>query len=622
MNPADEPIPLREIWPPGTLIKGDFVIEKRLGGGGFGTVYIARNRFLGSTNVIKRLHENFASDPDFVRKFVNEGRAIRRLRGCPHIVEVEQMTQTEDGHLVLVMEYVPGGDLAHLMDTRTLSPAEVIEFGRQIATGLESAHQAGLVHRDIKPQNILVGEDSTGKIQLKLIDFGIAADHSSNNQTSVMRSGSIGFAAPEQWARAGKDLDGRTDLYALGATLYRMLTGQMPYPDVLDVGSFFSRSLQGPPKLAYEVRPDVPFDLAILIQDLLAVQVENRPPSAAQVIRRLEAMQQQASRTPSYQPTVFEQALSMSPPPPQPPQAPPSPARAVTHLEPPRPSPVPYQVPFAPMPPAQQASPVTGARRWPWLIATAAVAAVSIGGWLAMTHPTVKPHTAAPPAARDFPRINPKDGLTYMPIPSGNFQMGCSPRDTECSPDEAPHFVEITNRLWMSKTEVTQAAYARVTGQHPGLYKGDDLPVEQVNVDEAQRYCSTIGGRLPTEAEWEYAARGGNPAARYGNLDDIAWYTANAGRKNHPVAEKAPNGYGLYDMLGNVWEWTADHYGKDYFLHSEVRDPQGPGTGAEQVLRGGNWDYRASVVRASYRGRVEPSYRSFGIGFRCLWNQP
>src|SRR5882724_13262677 len=121
MHPADEPIELREIWPSGTLIKGDFVIDKRLGGGGFGTVYLARNRFLGTINVIKRLHEHYASDQEFVRKFVNEGRAMRRLRGCPHIVEIEQVTQTEDRHLILVMEHVPGGDLAELMESRQLS---------------------------------------------------------------------------------------------------------------------------------------------------------------------------------------------------------------------------------------------------------------------------------------------------------------------------------------------------------------------------------------------------------------------------------------------------------------------------------------------------------------------
>src|SRR5262249_37121168 len=153
----------------------------------------------------------------------------------------EHMTQSEDGHLLLVMEHVSGGDLAALMMARTLSIPEVIEAGRQVAIALLAAHQAGLIHRDIKPQNILVTRDSTGKPLFKLIDFGIAADQTSEQQTSVMRGGSIGFAAPEQWVKAGKELDGRCDLYALGATLYRMLTGRMPYSDVHDIGGWIQR---------------------------------------------------------------------------------------------------------------------------------------------------------------------------------------------------------------------------------------------------------------------------------------------------------------------------------------------------------------------------------------------
>jgi len=199
--------------------------------------------------------------------------------------------------------------------------------------------------------------------------------------------------------------------------------------------------------------------------------------------------------------------------------------------------------------------------------------------------------------------------------------MGCSEGDTECSNDEARHEVQITRSFWIGQTEVTQAAYAKVTGQRPGMYKGDDLPVEQVNVPESQGYCRAVGGRLPTEAEWEYAARGGARGARYGNLDDIAWYTANSGKRNHPVGQKMPNGFGLFDMLGNVWEWTADRYDKDYFVRGESRDPQGPPSGDQQVLRGGNWDYRAAVVRFSYRGKVGADYRSFGIGFRCVLEQ-
>ena len=144
MHPSAEPYRIREVWPPGTVIKGDYEISAKLGSGGFGTVYLAQHRFLGTTHVIKRLHEQFASDPEYVRKFVNEARSVRRLKDCPNVVQVEHMTQSEDGHLILVMEHITGGDLAGLMAIRQPRVDEVIEYARQIALGLAAAHAAGL----------------------------------------------------------------------------------------------------------------------------------------------------------------------------------------------------------------------------------------------------------------------------------------------------------------------------------------------------------------------------------------------------------------------------------------------------------------------------------------------
>ena len=432
MHPADEPIELREIWPPGTLIKGDFVIEKRLGGGGFGTVYLARNRFLGSTNVIKRLHEHFASDPEFVRKFVNEGRAMRRLRGCPHIVDIEQMTQTEDRHLILVMEYVPGGDLADLMDSRKLSTDEVIEYTRQIALGLQAAHQAGLVHRDIKPQNVIVGKDPTGKPQLKLIDFGIAADQMSNHQTSVMRGGSVGYAAPEQWSKAGKELDGRTDLYSLGATMYRMLTRQMPYPDAFEIGSWIDRIKGGPPQPVHQIRADVPLELSRLIQDLLAVRPEDRPADAGVVVARLEALK--LPKAPAHPPTETM--------PSGPKIAVGDGQRKPTHLEKQRPERVtikdpppalkiePKPQPANVLPPNPE--PIQSSRRL-WLIggATAGIVAVFFGGWKLSSGGSdpdpvkqdpakkdpAKPDVPKPDTPRETPQPSTKTEVTKEPPP-------------------------------------------------------------------------------------------------------------------------------------------------------------------------------------------------------------
>jgi len=125
---------------------------------------------------------------------------------------------------------------------------------------------------------------------------------------------------------------------------------------------------------------------------------------------------------------------------------------------------------------------------------------------------------------------------------------------------------------------------------------------------------------LPTEADWEYAARAGSPASRYGDLDKIAWYSGNSGGKTHEVAQKNPNAFGLYDMLGNVQQWTADLFG-DY-TQSAATDPPSPTRGLFRILRGGSWANDPRNVRASFRARYEPSYRSNSIGFRCAGELP
>ncbi len=215
-----------------------------------------------------------------------------------------------------------------------------------------------------------------------------------------------------------------------------------------------------------------------------------------------------------------------------------------------------------------------------------------------------------PPAAiaAGTRRVNQKDGLTYVWIPPGRFQMGCSPGDAECFDNEKPaHEVTITKGFWLGQTPVTQQAYRRVTGQDPSHFKGANLPVETVNWDEAKAYCTAAGGRLPTEAEWEYAARAGSTGARYGNLGEIAWYNENSGNTTHEVGQKLANAFGLYDMLGNVWQWVADWYG-DYPSGAQS-DPSGPGSGQYRALRGGSWDVFARSSRVSARNWYEPGLR-------------
>jgi formylglycine-generating enzyme required for sulfatase activity len=203
-------------------------------------------------------------------------------------------------------------------------------------------------------------------------------------------------------------------------------------------------------------------------------------------------------------------------------------------------------------------------------------------------------------------RVNSSDGLTYVFIPPGKFTMGCSPGDSLCQEDEKPaHAEQIARGFWLGQTEVTQAAWKKLNGgDNPSFFKDDRLPVETVNWNQAGDYCKAIGGRLPSEAEWEYAARAGTTESRYGPIDDIAWYSGNSGEKTHPVGLKKANAFGLNDMLGNVWEWTSGQYNFGAI-----------------ALRGGAWDdfhLPAYIPRASLRGRGAPASRGNNFGFRCV----
>jgi TonB family protein len=197
--------------------------------------------------------------------------------------------------------------------------------------------------------------------------------------------------------------------------------------------------------------------------------------------------------------------------------------------------------------------------------------------------------------------VNTVDGQRYVWIPPGTFTMGCSEGDTECADNERPpHTERIANGFWLGQTEVTQAAYVRVTGGNPSVHKGDQLPVESLTWNHAVNYCTAIGGRLPKDAEWEYAARAGIAWARYGSLDAVAWHPGNSSGMTHPAAMKQPNPFGLYDMLGNVWEWVEDSYA---------------GT-ASKILRGGSSQAEVTNARASRRWVVDPASGPYR-GFRC-----
>lgn len=272
-----------------------------------------------------------------------------------------------------------------------------------------------------------------------------------------------------------------------------------------------------------------------------------------------------------------------------------------------------------------------------------AIAALRIGLLVAMSaHPAGAGRTRQGPASQSAgqttpartpgaTKTNPQDGMQYVWVPPGTFMMGCSPGDDQCFNEEKPtHQVSLSKGFWIGQTEVTVEAYKKFAGiaddraasnsalpSNTDLHDGRAMPVVNVTWDEANDFCKWAGGRLPTEAEWEYAARGGSSTSRYGELDYITWYEKNSGNTIHQVGQKQPNKFGLFDTLGNAWEWVSDWYDGKYYARSPELDPTGPETGQLHGLRGGSWLSSSKLLRTSDRGRSFANLRFNYFGLRC-----
>jgi formylglycine-generating enzyme required for sulfatase activity len=251
--------------------------------------------------------------------------------------------------------------------------------------------------------------------------------------------------------------------------------------------------------------------------------------------------------------------------------------------------------------------------------------------------------------------------MEFVRIAPGEFVMGCSPADNDCSADEKPaHHVQITKAFEIGKYEVTQSQWQSIMGSNPSTIKGDDHPVETVSKNDAHDFLARLNARndgykyrLPTEAEWEYAARAGTADTPASSLDEVAWYGANSEDESHPVGTKKPNSWGLYDMLGNVREWVEDVFARNNYTEATAVDPTGPQAGQQggrgggrggpppgfgrggrggpkggpkggpgrqlPIMRGGAWDNPASFVRFSERYHYYgPTLRVSDIGFRVV----
>ena len=669
----------------GTTLHNRYRIAKLVGQGGFGAVYRGWDLTLGRPVAVK---ENFYTTPVAQGQFEREARLLANLRHPNLPVVFDHFVLPGQGQY-LVMEFIEGQSLGAMVIARgrPLDEAEALPWVRQVCAALEYLHtrKPPIIHRDIKPANIIITDDG----RAVLVDFGISKEYDpSKGTTAGAKAVTAGFSPPEQYGRGRTDP--RSDVYALGATLYAVLTGQVP-PEAPDLSS--GADVLSPPQA---LNPTVSETTSQAVMAAMTLSISERLGSA----------------------TALRQALPSGAPDPSPP-----PLGGL---------PLPATLPVAGRA-TPGATPSPAARRpaavWAWLAGAAVLVALALWAVIALRDPngdvanvtpdatpltgitpatsppttpqaaTARPGTPTPkatlpptvtpattPSPSPSPSLAPTSTVAAPPqlgdvrlvsrggvaveqvfVPAGSFLMGSE----DGEPRESPIHEVTLDAFWLDRSEVTNAQFAAFvadTGyettaereggawnaageawdyieganwQHP---RGPDSdltgleahPVILVTWDDAMAYATWAGGRLPTEAEWEYAARG--PEGRvypWGaafdgqklnfcdlncpfpgadpTVDDGFAFTAPAG-----VYPDGASWVGALDMAGNLWEWLGDWFSPGYYASSPAVNPTGPASGEQRGVRGGSWLRTAQHARSAFRNLNDPNFRNDQVGFRVV----
>ena len=616
-------------------------IIRRLGGGGMGTVFLAEQIAVGNRPVaLKVLLRKLLDDPEFLLRFHNEAASTGRIHH-PNVVTIYESGQADDGTPYIAMEYLEGGTLREeLKDRGPLSVAETVEIIQQVARGLNAAYRLGIIHRDLKPDNIFltpseeVGEASgvptsaaTPPATVKIVDFGIAKLRESATHTiagTVL--GTPAYMSFEQAAGMRSDeLDLRSDIYSLGVVVYEMLTGRVPFHSDTPLGYVRKHLTEEPPPFR-AVKPDLPAlpQLERVVLKALRKDRDQRCGSALEFAREL------AEAAGGIQPTVpLSQTRLVHPMDAERIEPLQKGARLVAAPHGPMP-PVPPQAvvpslpkPVAAPPPQLRPTPVRPSRAKYVMFAFLVLAAAGTGiwyWWQSQLQPQVESN---PPSESRAKTPTPPAGMIY--IPGGTFMMG--PENAE-DPEDSPAHAVTVGPFSMARTPVTNAQYAEfgratghatpphwTTGSYPAAE--NDWPITNVTWEDAQAYCQWRGGRLPTEAEWEFAARGtdGRLYPWGYRFESALTNSVEAGSgRTEAVGLRSQNAspFGVLDMSGNVWEWTADDY-KPY----SARQPRFEIPAGAKVIRGGSFKSDKDHVTTTTRNLDLTTSRSPTIGFRC-----
>jgi serine/threonine protein kinase len=571
------------------LTLGPYRLLELVGEGGMGRVFRARHTRLGREAAVKVIRPAKLDKPAVRARFRQEILATAQL-SHPNVVLVLDADEAAGTHY-FAMEFVDGTDLGRLVKTKGRLPVVVAcEYVKQAAAGLHHAHEAGLVHRDVKPANLLV----TPKGQVKVLDLGLArlaagggADASAPGGNMLL--GTPDYLAPEQ-ARNPLDVDARADIYSLAGTMYFLLTGKPPVDGETATEKMLRHCTDPPPSLR-AARPDAPAALDAILTRMLAKSPADRPQTMAEVVGLLAPFTPGGvAPGPAGNPNFDFDPGTQSPP------------RR-----------------FAPRP-----------RPWlPIFLGLALVGGLAAGGWWLLQNDGGSTPDLGP-LPKEFTN---SVGMAFVAVPAGSYLHGSPPAEPGRTDDEpTPRQVALPT-FAVSTTEVTHQQMAKVLGRSPAVWPGKmragvTLATDSVTFPDATEFCRKLSEReadrrpgwayrLPTDAEWEYFTRGGTATpfwsggklalgrqAVFDAADDPLQLAGKGTGLNpghpHPAGTGGPNPFGLFDTSGGVWEWLAD--------------------GA--TVRGGSWKTGPARCRSASRMRLDRGDRRDDVGFRVVFAPP
>ena len=643
----------------GTLLQGGkYKIEATLGQGTFGITYLGTARFtihggLGAREVVTKvaikeffMREMNVRDRDgktvegssssvftnYRHRFRREAENLAKLHH-PNIIRVYDVFD-ENGTTYYSMEYVEGLTLdAYIQQHHPLPESDAVAILGRVCSALSFMHSQRMLHLDLKPKNIMCST----KGEVFLIDFGLSKQFGANGEpesSTTIGAGTPGYAPIEQ-VKQIKDgtFPATLDIYALGATIYKTLTGQRP-PEATDI---LNDGFPDGPLVLCHRSPS----LIQVVARCMSPMRKDRYQTVADLLRAYPPLAAEDEKTEikeDTEATILDDVQPVKHPAGGAPVPPPIVEKKVSEKLTPKKveSVVEPKVIVEPTPPAPPKKPST--RKYLlWYV---------LAGHIMVLLALVSVRKCAEDTVVDIPRPAGQylditvNGVTFtmVRVEGGTFMMGVTAEQKGAWDEEKSAQRVTLSDYYIGQTEVTQALWEAVMGETPtsdgyqwepeyGL--GDNYPAYYISYDDVLSFISKLNSltgrtfRMPTEAEWEYAARGGNKSKGYlysgGNtLDNVGWYYKNRGSGSHPVAQKAANELGLYDMSGNVCEWCSDWYGS--YSSSPQTNPTGPSTGSLRVLRGGDCYAVAPFCRIAFRNGNWPSSRNFCRGVRLAFS--